>query len=47
MIRGGYRMRRMDLSTRGTLDGGLGLVVAIAGSWALILAAITIIGVQQ
>lgn len=40
-----YRYRRRT-DHPGTLDRGLGLLVALAGCWALALALITIIGVQ-
>ena len=42
-----YSRRRMDLAARGVLDRGLGLLIALAGCWALIAAAILIIGAQQ
>ena len=42
-----YSRRRMDLAARGVLDRGLGLLIALAGCWALIAAAILIIGAQH
>ena len=41
-----YARRRMDLAARGTLDTGICLIVGLAGCWALIAAAILIIGAQ-
>ena len=47
MSRTKYSRRRMDLAARGVLDRGLGLLIALAGCWALIAAAILIIGAQH
>ena len=47
MIRRTYRESRLMPSARGTLDPILIMLIAGAGIWALIMAAIVIIGAQQ